>query len=158
MITILIVMVLIVISALFLTKQFNLPRNISLLFMAQPLVMCSAPIIVFIGGLLSSELSPNKSLATLPITLMILGVAAGSIPAAMIAKFWTAACSILRDTHDPTTTIATSITTPPASTNWRGSVRRLHCRVAVDTLIKRKLSLGPKTGMDFRLMECVEEA
>lgn len=86
MINILIILVLIVISALLLTKKFSLPRNISLLFMAQPLVMCSAPIIVFIGGLLSSELTTNASLATLPISLMILGVAAGSIPGAMIAK------------------------------------------------------------------------
>ena len=54
--------------------------------MAQPLVMCSSSIIVFIGGLLSRELTTNASLATLPISLMILGVAAGSIPAAIIAK------------------------------------------------------------------------
>ena len=83
---ILLIMALIVISALLLTKKFSLPRNISLLFIAQPLVMSSAPIIVFIGGLLSSELTTNASLATLPISLMILGVAAGSIPAAIIAK------------------------------------------------------------------------
>ena len=83
---ILLIITLIVISAVFLTKKFSLPRNISLLFMAQPLVMCSAPIIVFIGGLLSSELTTNSSLATLPISLMILGVAAGSIPAAIIAR------------------------------------------------------------------------
>ncbi len=83
---ILVIMALIVISTMLLSKKFSLPRNISLLFMAQPLVMCSAPIIVFIGGLLSNELTTNASLATLPISLMILGVAAGSIPAAMIAK------------------------------------------------------------------------
>jgi len=83
---ILFIIVLIVISTILLTKKFSLSRNISLLFMVQPLVMCSAPIIVFIGGLLSSELTTNASLATLPISLMILGVAAGSIPAAMIAK------------------------------------------------------------------------
>lgn len=86
MIIILSIMVFIVVSAILLTKKFSLPRNISLLFIAQPLVMCSAPIIVFIGGLLSSELTTNASLATLPISLMILGVAAGSIPAAIIAK------------------------------------------------------------------------
>jgi len=80
------IIVLIVISTILLTNKFSLPRNISLLFMAQPLVMCSAPIIVFIGGLLASELTTNASLATLPISLMILGVAAGSIPAAIIAK------------------------------------------------------------------------
>lgn len=83
---ILLITVLIVISAILLTKRFDLPRNISLLFIAQPLVMCSAPIIVFIGGLLSSELTTNPSLATLPISLLILGVAAGSIPAAIIAR------------------------------------------------------------------------
>ena len=81
------ILTLIVISAIVLTKKFNLARNISLLFIAQPLVTCFAPIIVFIGGLLSSELTTNASLATLPISLMILGVAAGAIPAAMIAKF-----------------------------------------------------------------------
>ncbi|WP_246143576.1 MFS transporter [Colwellia echini] len=48
--------------------------------------MSSAPIIVFIGGILSSKMASDPSLATLPITLMILGVAAGSIPAAMLAK------------------------------------------------------------------------
>lgn len=88
MITILLILASIVISAILLTQKFSLPRNISLLFMAQPLVMCSAPIIVFIGGLLSSELTTNPSLATLPISLMILGVAAGSIPAAMIARIY----------------------------------------------------------------------
>lgn len=80
------VLALIVAAAIFLTRKFTLPRNIGLLFIAQPLVTCSAPIIVFIGGLLSSELTANASIATLPISLMILGVAAGSIPAAMIAK------------------------------------------------------------------------
>ncbi|PCH96813.1 MAG: MFS transporter [Gammaproteobacteria bacterium] len=83
---ILVILAFIVLSTILLTKKFNLPRNISLLFMAQPLVMCSASIIVFIGGLLSRDLTTNASLATLPISLMILGVAAGSIPAAIIAK------------------------------------------------------------------------
>ena len=86
MLIILLIIALIVVSTILLTRKFSLPRNISLLFMAQPFVMCSAPIIVFIGGLLSSELTTNSSLATLPISLMILGVAAGSIPAAAIAK------------------------------------------------------------------------
>ncbi len=86
MLIIALILTLIVVSAIVLTKKFNLTRNISLLFMAQPLVMCSAPIIVFIGGLLSSELTSNASLATLPITLLILGIAAGSIPGAMLAK------------------------------------------------------------------------
>jgi len=83
---ILLALVLLVISAAALAKIFKLPKNIWLLFMAQPLVMCSAPIIVFIGGLLSSQMTDNHTLATLPISLMIIGVATGVIPAAMIAK------------------------------------------------------------------------
>jgi len=83
---ILITLALLLLTAFILSRIFPLPRNIWLLFITQPLVGCSAPIIVFIGGILSSEMASDPSLATLPITLMILGVAAGSIPAAMIAK------------------------------------------------------------------------
>ncbi|GHE78166.1 MFS transporter [Thalassotalea profundi] len=54
--------------------------------MAQPLVMSCSPVIVFIGGILSAQMVTDKTLATLPITMMILGVATGSIPAALLAK------------------------------------------------------------------------
>lgn len=77
---------LLLITAIVLARFFNLPRNIWLLFVAQPLVMSASPIIVFIGGILSSKMANDPSLATLPLTLMILGVAAGSIPAAVLAK------------------------------------------------------------------------
>ena len=83
---ILLALLLILLTAFVLSRKFQLPRNIWLLFIAQPLIMCSAPIIVFIGGILSSQMTANPSFATLPISLMILGVAAGVIPAAMIAK------------------------------------------------------------------------
>lgn len=83
---ILITITLLLITAFILSRVFTLPRNIWLLFISQPLVMSASPIIVFIGGILSSKMANDPSLATLPITLMILGVAAGSIPAAMFAK------------------------------------------------------------------------
>ena len=83
---ILITITLLLITAFILSRVFTLPRNIWLLFISQPLVMSASPIIVFIGGILSSKMANDPSLATLPITLMILGVAAGSIPAAMLAK------------------------------------------------------------------------
>ena len=86
LINIFITLILLVLSALVLKKLFNLPRNVYLLFMTQPLVASSAPIIVFIGGILSSQIASDPSLATLPITLMILGVAMASVPAAFIAK------------------------------------------------------------------------
>jgi len=66
--------------------MFTLPRNIWLLFIAQPLVMAASPVIVFIGGILSTQLVSDPSLATLPITVMILGVASAAIPAALLAK------------------------------------------------------------------------
>lgn len=86
LIYIVIALALLIATALVLTRAFSLPKNISLLFIAQPLVGSSAPIMVFIGGILSSQIADDPSLATLPLTLMILGVAAASIPAAMLAK------------------------------------------------------------------------
>jgi len=81
-----IALIVLVLSTLILSRIFKLHNNIWLLFMAQPLVMSSTPVIVFIGGILSSQMVSDQSLATLPISLMILGVAAASIPAALIAK------------------------------------------------------------------------
>jgi MFS family permease len=86
LINIFITLLLLITTAVVLARFFNLPQNIWLLFVAQPLVMSASPIIVFIGGILSSKMADDPSLATLPLTLMILGVAAGSIPAAMLAK------------------------------------------------------------------------
>ncbi|WP_057831870.1 MFS transporter [Colwellia sp. TT2012] len=83
---ILITIAFLLLTALILSRIFTLPRNIWLLFVSQPLVMSASSIIVFIGGILSSKMASDPSLATLPLTLMILGVAAGSIPAAMLAK------------------------------------------------------------------------
>ncbi|MGL1955783.1 MAG: MFS transporter [Colwellia sp.] len=83
---IVITLILLVLTAFGLSRLFKLPKNIWLLFMAQPLVMSASPVIVFIGGILASQMTDDPSLATLPITLMILGVASASIPAALIAR------------------------------------------------------------------------
>lgn len=73
--------------ATFCVRRFSsLPNNVLLLFLLQPLVMAASPVIVFIGGILSTQLTPDNSLATLPVTIMILGVASAAIPAAMLAK------------------------------------------------------------------------
>ena len=77
---------LLIVSTVILSKYFQLPRNILILFIVQPLVMSATPVIVFIGGILSSKLSNDPSLATLPITVMILGVASSVIPATFLAK------------------------------------------------------------------------
>lgn len=83
---IIITLVILLMSAAILTKLYALPRNIWLLFLAQPLAMASSPVIVFIGAIFSSNMISDASLATLPVTMMILGVASATIPAAMLAK------------------------------------------------------------------------
>lgn len=84
--SIFIALIVLVLTTAFLSKLFKLPKNIWLLFMAQPLAASASPVIVFIGGIVSTQLSSDPSLATLPVTLMILGVASASIPAALTAK------------------------------------------------------------------------
>ena len=84
-----------IVSAWGLSRLFILPKNIWLLFLSQPLVMAASPVIVFIGGILSTKMSSDPSLATLPITVMILGVACTSIPAALLAKNKGRKCSAI---------------------------------------------------------------
>jgi MFS family permease len=64
----------------------NLPKNVWLLFVAQPLGLSSASMVVFAGGLLGGKIAPQPEYATIPLTLMILMTAAGVIPAAMLMK------------------------------------------------------------------------
>ena len=81
-----ITLTLLLITTALLARFIKLPRNIWLLFMAQPLAMSASPVIVFIGAILATHMIDDPSLATLPITMMILGMASTSIPAALIAK------------------------------------------------------------------------
>jgi MFS family permease len=76
---------LIIIAYLIHTK-FELPNNISLLFLSQPLISSTTPVVVFIGGILSTKIAPDPSLVTLPLSLLIAGVASATIPAALLAK------------------------------------------------------------------------
>lgn len=65
---------------------FNIPRNVIVLFLVQPLAMAASPVMVLIGGILSAKIAPDASLSTLPLTLMILSLALSTILAAFIAK------------------------------------------------------------------------
>lgn len=75
-----------IVVALSIRKFTDLPANITLLFLSQPLVSTTAPIMVFIGGILSSRMAPDPSLVTLPLGVMVAGTASGTIPAAFLAK------------------------------------------------------------------------
>ncbi|MBV1908351.1 MAG: MFS transporter [Kangiellaceae bacterium] len=67
-------------------KFSKLPSNIWLLFIAQPLGLSAASMVVLAGGLLGAKIAPNPQWATLPLTFMILMTAAGVIPAAWSMK------------------------------------------------------------------------
>ncbi len=73
-------------SAWLIHRFAGLHQNVSLLFMAQPLMAAAAPMMVFIGGIIASDMAPNPSVVTLPLTLMIAGTAVAAIPAAFLAR------------------------------------------------------------------------
>ncbi|TWX65093.1 MFS transporter [Colwellia sp. C1TZA3] len=81
-----ITLALLLLSFFSLQRLFTLPKNVWLLFLVQPLVMAASPVIVFIGGILATSMGADPALVTLPVTMMILGVASGAIPAALLAK------------------------------------------------------------------------
>jgi MFS family permease len=62
-------------------------RNALVLAAAQAIGGASAPIVISMGGLVGYYLlGDDKSLATLPVTAFVLGVASGTIPAAMLMR------------------------------------------------------------------------
>ena len=57
-------------------------RNVWLLAAAQALCQSGSFIVVLLGGILGSHLAPSMALATLPVSVMIVGLALNTIPAA----------------------------------------------------------------------------
>jgi len=68
------------------SKFARLPKNITVLFLTQPFVAASAPILVFIGSIVASKMASNPSLVTLPLGLSVAGTASATIPAALLAR------------------------------------------------------------------------
>ncbi len=67
-------------------KVSSLPSNVWVLFVAQPLGLSTASMVVLAGGLLGSQIAPSSEYATLPVAIMILMTASGVIPAALLMK------------------------------------------------------------------------
>lgn len=67
-------------------KISQLPANVWLLFVAQPLALSATSMVVFAGGLLGGKIAPSPEYATIPLTIMILMTAAGVVPAALLMK------------------------------------------------------------------------
>ncbi|WP_173933089.1 MFS transporter [Chelativorans sp. Marseille-P2723] len=61
-------------------------RNVFILTAAQALGAASPPIIISLGGIVDQVLSPDPAFVTLPVSLYNLGLALGTIPAAVVMR------------------------------------------------------------------------
>ncbi len=59
-------------------------KNLSLLILSQIFAFTAAPVTVFLSGIIGSEFSPTKSLATLPMALSVVGIALFALFAAKL--------------------------------------------------------------------------
>lgn len=85
-VTLIVTLVVMVSIAIIGNKISRLPTNVWLLFLAQPLGLSSASMVVFAGGLLGGNIAPSPEYATIPLTVMILMTATGVVPAALLMK------------------------------------------------------------------------
>jgi MFS family permease len=61
-------------------------HNARVLSVAQALGGASPPIVVSLGGIVGAALAPDKGLATVPVSLLQLGLALGTLPAAYVMR------------------------------------------------------------------------
>lgn len=61
-------------------------RNLAVLFIAQLFAVCASMVMVTLGGIIGTRLATLASLATLPVSLMVVGTALGTIPAALLMR------------------------------------------------------------------------
>ncbi len=59
-------------------------RNVVILSLSQVLSMTAITTVVFVGGITGAELTSNPTLATLPVAVMVIGVALFTIPASLL--------------------------------------------------------------------------
>src|SRR5688572_30003369 len=63
-----------------------MPRQVFLLALAQLLSASGTVAIVVFGGILGARLAPDPSLATLPVSMSILGLAITTLPGALLMQ------------------------------------------------------------------------
>ncbi len=68
------------------TPQQQAKINFAILFFTMSFIMSVAVVVITTGGLIGSELAPNKALTTVPITIFIVGVFLAAVPAGVIMK------------------------------------------------------------------------
>lgn len=62
------------------------PRNLWILIATQAFSMTAAPLVILIGGLVGARLAPNPQLATLPVAILVLATALGTLPASLLMR------------------------------------------------------------------------
>src|SRR5262245_8604533 len=68
------------------TSSLMWNRNLVILLAAQIIAVTGSVLIVTIGGLIGASLATNPALATLPLSVMVLGTAAATVFAAMLMR------------------------------------------------------------------------
>ena len=61
-------------------------KNAILLALTQALGNSGASIVVFVGGIIGAEMAPSLALSTMPVSLMVVGVALATIPTALLLR------------------------------------------------------------------------
>ena len=61
-------------------------RNLSILVLCQLISATGSIVIVTLGGIIGTSLSPNAAFATVPVSIMVVGTASMTIPAALLMK------------------------------------------------------------------------
>ena len=59
-------------------------RNLTVLTLSQIFSFTAAPVTVFLSGIIGSQISPLKSLSTLPMSISVLGIAIGAVIASKL--------------------------------------------------------------------------
>ncbi|MGH1427287.1 MAG: MFS transporter [Arenicella sp.] len=66
--------------------MLKLPRNIYIMALVMAFSMSCASLMLLVSGLLATHIAPEKSLATLPLAVMVVGTALATIPASMLMQ------------------------------------------------------------------------
>jgi len=64
----------------------SLPANVWILAVSQALALSAVPMMILIGGILSAEIAPDPRLVTLPLAMVIVGLASATVPASLLMK------------------------------------------------------------------------
>ena len=62
-------------------------KNLFVLTLSQIFSFTAAPVTVFLSGIIGSQISPLKSLSTLPMSISVIGIAIGAVIASRVMSY-----------------------------------------------------------------------